>query len=193
MIKATIYIETINQKMAWVLNLTFEKNGEKFNKKIKDIIESKNEMNEPFHALIKTLKSPQEITLYSNYKYIIDLAEKDTSEHKITGILERDKSFYEQIDSDLVEVKKEIEIQYPNVPEYIKVRLEDLKNKFEDPNDFNINIAISMALLKIAGYFADKNDEVYEFPLFKDLKAEGYIPKEYEVEDVLMTVIESYE
>jgi hypothetical protein len=174
--KAIIYLETVNKTMMWVLDF----NG----KEIKDIITSKDGMNEPFETLM--CLSDKNIEVISNYSYIVKLAE----DAGLKATLDKNQETYSKY--DLSESKQIIEFENPIVPDFVNIRLADIKSNIEELNSLTLSFATTWALLKIASYFNSNESTVFEFPLYKDMKTEGLIPNDFEVEDVIISIIESY-
>lgn len=185
MVEARIYLEKQNDSILWILTLTATVKQKLYSKSVKDIIYSDSDKKAPYTMLLSMIKA-KEVKVFSNEQYIIDLFNGDNSDIVFETHLDKEKTNYDLTGlDDMKEVSNEID---PDVPSFVKVRLSELKAKAGD-SEIALTISIAMNLMKIAGYFNEDETKTYEFPLFLDLKKEGLIKKDEEVEDIIMAVI----
>jgi hypothetical protein len=182
MIKAFIYMKTKEKKVFWKLILKTKVKGKDFQKEFEGIAESKEELSQPLEILESAIKiKTQTIEVITNYSYINKLLEKYNGELKIKSIL--DKEYKE----DISEMENYAEKNLKDLPTYLKIRLSEIQE-----DNFEKNLKISMILFRAYLYFKENPEETIEIPLIADMKRENLIDKEILMEDLFISIEETF-
>jgi len=178
MIEAYIYMKTVEKKVLWKVELKAFIKEKEHVKTAEGIISFKEELSTPLDTIVSMLKKKDiEIKLYSNYKSIISLAKS------YTGVT---KFIPEQVDikTSFSELEKYIEENIFELPDYLNVRLKDIKEE----NKFLKSTIINTIFFKAYLYFNENPSCTTDIPLFIDLKRAGVIDKEMLIEDIFTAI-----
>lgn len=162
-----------NNECAWISSFTAKEKNKVLKEKFVADISPKMLIVETLKKILTNNTNP--VFLNFNDNSMLEYLEKETF---FKSYKNKDTTFLKKIDKyqEIKEFKRESFDK--NIPSYV----------FEVPKD---NYSKMLILFRIAVYFNEHPDKVFNFPLFLSLKPK--LPKEWEVEDLLEESLEKAE
>jgi hypothetical protein len=168
-LQAYIYTKKHQKEILFITVIEAIKDGKVLKSvKSKGIILEGDSLTEPLEIIIASLKKDNiKLSLATNDKNIIELAKlyEHFSERILINIPD-DINF-----NDLIKHNEETN---PDIPKYIYLKSKDIKNEFQK----------KLILFRIATYFDEKKENIFDFPLFLELKEDSEIVEEF-VENII--------